>query len=49
LKGYYWKGEKGWYWRENQESEDWQGPYSSRIAAHDARAEYYAVISGGGC
>lgn len=46
MRGYYWKASKGnWFWRKNQQTNDWEGPYNSRKAARDARAEYYDRIA----
>jgi len=44
VKGYYWQGPSGWFWRENPRAEDWHGPFSSRAKAKEARAEFYDKI-----
>lgn len=46
MNGYYWKHPKTgeWFWREHQKAEKWHGPFNSKKAAHDARAEFYENI-----
>ena len=38
MNGYYWQDSEGqWFFREDLKSNDWRGPFSSRVKAKEAR------------
>ncbi|MEW6295931.1 MAG: hypothetical protein AB1467_06645 [Candidatus Diapherotrites archaeon] len=47
MNGYYWKNKETgqWFFRKTKDAEDWEGPFNTRKAAKQARAEYYERLA----